>query len=210
MSSTRPQDVLALEGMTRVVEHVAAAHLCHALLRPVQTGYPVTVNDGPAAEQVLAVARDLLGDSQVLRLPTPVTAAAEAAGELRGQVSAQRPRRRQSGSRRARRRPGRCDLGGPDRRAGCRALPGKGGFVKERQVRGALGTGSATACAEAGSVNRLGVDHVVVGRAAPQLHGADTPHPLRCTSPTLTDLTHLDGAVRALYGPRGPHRGHGT
>ncbi len=66
---------LALEGVTRVVEHVAAAHLCHAEVRPVGTGYPVTVNDGAAAEQALAVAQDLLGDSQVLRLPTPVMGA---------------------------------------------------------------------------------------------------------------------------------------
>lgn len=66
---------LVLEGLARVVEHVAGAHLCHGEIRPRQMGYPVTVNDTAAVDQVLALAADLFGEDHVLRLPTPVMGA---------------------------------------------------------------------------------------------------------------------------------------
>ncbi len=66
---------LALDGLQRVAEHVAAAHLCTALLEGTQPGYPVTVNDDEVAAHSLAVAESLLGPDQVHRLPTPVMGA---------------------------------------------------------------------------------------------------------------------------------------
>lgn len=66
---------LVLEGLSRVVEHVARAHLCHGAIRPRQVGYPVTVNDTAAVDQVLSLATDLFGEDHVWRLPTPVMGA---------------------------------------------------------------------------------------------------------------------------------------
>ncbi len=66
---------LVLDGLARVAEHVAAAHLCRAELSPAQIGYPVTVNDEGAVDHVLGVAGGLLGPNRVLRMPTPVMGA---------------------------------------------------------------------------------------------------------------------------------------
>jgi len=66
---------IALDGLQRVVEHVASAHLCSAVIRTALLGYPVTVNNAQAAEHALGVARRLLGPERVVVLPTPVMAA---------------------------------------------------------------------------------------------------------------------------------------
>lgn len=62
------------DGMRRIAEHVTAAHLCTAAVRPVGRGYPVTISDPSTAEHALSVAADLLGRNRVLRMPTPVMA----------------------------------------------------------------------------------------------------------------------------------------
>jgi hippurate hydrolase len=62
---------IALDGVHRVVDHVAAAHLCSAVVEPILTGYPVTVNDPAAAERTLDVAAALLGADRAIRVPTP-------------------------------------------------------------------------------------------------------------------------------------------
>jgi amidohydrolase len=61
-------------GVRRIAEHVAAAHDMVAEVS-IEDGYPVTVNDGPAAEEVLDTARWLVGDRQTVVLPTPVMGA---------------------------------------------------------------------------------------------------------------------------------------
>jgi hippurate hydrolase len=61
-------------AVRRVAEHVAAAHDMAAEVEIVD-GYPVTVNDDAAADEVLATARWLVGDDQTLRLPSPVMGA---------------------------------------------------------------------------------------------------------------------------------------
>ena len=61
-------------GVRRIAEHVAAAHDMVAEVK-IQDGYPVTVNDGPAAEEVLDTARWLVGDRLTVVLPTPVMGA---------------------------------------------------------------------------------------------------------------------------------------
>jgi amidohydrolase len=66
---------LVLDGLRRVVEHVAAAHLCTAEVTQAQFGYPVTVNDDAAADHALGVAARLLGAERVVRMPTPVMGA---------------------------------------------------------------------------------------------------------------------------------------
>jgi hippurate hydrolase len=66
---------LALEGVRRVVEHVAAAHLCAGEVTATLEGYPVTVNNDAAAERALQVAGALLGPQKTLRMPTPVMGA---------------------------------------------------------------------------------------------------------------------------------------
>jgi amidohydrolase len=66
---------LALEGLRRVADHVAAAHLCQAEVVPIQHGYPVTVNDPDQAQRALSVAARLVGDDHVLHMPSPVMGA---------------------------------------------------------------------------------------------------------------------------------------
>jgi amidohydrolase len=66
---------IALEGVRRVVEHVAAAHLCSAEVDVTEVGYPVTVNDEAAADRALRVATALVGPEHTLRMPTPVMGA---------------------------------------------------------------------------------------------------------------------------------------
>ena len=62
---------IALDGVRRVVEHVAAAHLCSGQVEAILEGYPVTVNDSASAERSLQVAEALLGSERVLRAPSP-------------------------------------------------------------------------------------------------------------------------------------------
>lgn len=66
---------LALHGLEQVASHVAAAHGCTAAVAPAAPPYPVTVNDGPAVDAALDVARSLLGRPCVLTMPTPVMGA---------------------------------------------------------------------------------------------------------------------------------------
>ncbi|HVC69095.1 MAG TPA: M20 family metallopeptidase [Acidimicrobiales bacterium] len=66
---------LALDGVRRVVEHVAAAHLCSAEVSARLEGYPVTVNNDAVAERALQVAGALIGPEHTLRMPTPVMGA---------------------------------------------------------------------------------------------------------------------------------------
>jgi hippurate hydrolase len=66
---------LALEGLHRVAEHVAAAHLCSAAVSEAFPGYPVTVNDAAAVEHSLGVASSLFGEDRAIRMPTPVMGA---------------------------------------------------------------------------------------------------------------------------------------
>jgi len=66
---------LALEGVHRVVEHVAAAHLCSGEVVATLEGYPVTVNNDDAATRALQVAASLLGPERSICMPTPVMGA---------------------------------------------------------------------------------------------------------------------------------------
>ncbi|HEY7072170.1 MAG TPA: M20 family metallopeptidase [Acidimicrobiales bacterium] len=61
-------------GVRRIAEHVAAAHDMVAEVT-IEDGYPVTVNDGPAAEEVLDTARWLVGEDMTVVMPTPVMGA---------------------------------------------------------------------------------------------------------------------------------------
>jgi hippurate hydrolase len=73
-----------LESLQRVSQHVAEAHQCQADVVTTGDGrqhpdlpnpYPVTVNDVPAARRTLEIARRLVGDDQVVDMPSPVMAA---------------------------------------------------------------------------------------------------------------------------------------
>jgi hippurate hydrolase len=66
---------LALEGLERVAEHVAAAHLCSAAVTVASPGYPVTVNDAAAVDHSLGVAGSLFGEDRAIRMPTPIMGA---------------------------------------------------------------------------------------------------------------------------------------
>lgn len=66
---------IALDGLARVADHIAAAHLCEAAIEWPMHDYPVTVNSDPAAERTLSVATDLLGAERVVRMPAPVMGA---------------------------------------------------------------------------------------------------------------------------------------
>jgi amidohydrolase len=65
----------ALDGLERVVEHLAAAHGCAAAVAPMEIPYPVTVNSGPDAERMIRVASSVFGESRAIRLPSPVMGA---------------------------------------------------------------------------------------------------------------------------------------
>jgi amidohydrolase len=58
----------------RVAEHVAAAHDMTAEVT-IDDGYPVTVNDGAVADDVLATARWLVGEARSVAMPDPVMGA---------------------------------------------------------------------------------------------------------------------------------------
>jgi len=66
---------LGLEGVRRVAEKVAAAHLCTSTLSWTEKPYPVTVNSPAVADQALAVARGLFGARHVNRMPNPIMGA---------------------------------------------------------------------------------------------------------------------------------------
>ena len=61
-------------AVRRIAEHVAAAHDMAAEVE-IADGYPVTVNDADAADDVLGTARWLVGDDLALAMPTPVMGA---------------------------------------------------------------------------------------------------------------------------------------
>ncbi|HEY5335088.1 MAG TPA: M20 family metallopeptidase [Mycobacteriales bacterium] len=63
---------VAVAGLRRVAEGVAAAHLCTAEVTELTTPFPVSVNDVDVSEQALAVAVALLGSDHVMRLPNPI------------------------------------------------------------------------------------------------------------------------------------------
>jgi amidohydrolase len=64
----------AQAAVQRIATHVAAAHDMAAEVEIVQ-GYPVTVNDAGAADEVLATSRWLVGDKLTAPMPTPVMGA---------------------------------------------------------------------------------------------------------------------------------------
>jgi hippurate hydrolase len=64
----------AQAAVERIATHVAAAHDMVAEVEIAQ-GYPVTVNDEAAADEVLATSRWLVGDRLTAPLPTPVMGA---------------------------------------------------------------------------------------------------------------------------------------
>jgi amidohydrolase len=64
----------ARAAVERIATHVAAAHDMAAEVEIVQ-GYPVTVNDESAADDVLATSRWLVGDRLTAPMPTPVMGA---------------------------------------------------------------------------------------------------------------------------------------
>jgi amidohydrolase len=61
-------------AVRRIAEHVAAAHDMTAEVR-IDLGYPVTVNDDGAADEVLATCRWLVGDDRTVDMPAPVMGA---------------------------------------------------------------------------------------------------------------------------------------
>jgi amidohydrolase len=66
---------IVLAGLTRVVEHVAAAHGCTARIETADVPYPVTVNDEAMAERMLNAASEVVGADLALRMPSPVMGA---------------------------------------------------------------------------------------------------------------------------------------
>ena len=62
------------EGVRRVAEGIAAAHEA-AVDVTVQLGYPVTKNSDTFTEFTMDVARDIIGQDRVIRLPNPVMGA---------------------------------------------------------------------------------------------------------------------------------------
>jgi hippurate hydrolase len=66
---------LALDGVRRVAEQVAAAHLCTATLVWTDRPYPVTINSGVVADQALALSGQLFGEARTRRMATPIMGA---------------------------------------------------------------------------------------------------------------------------------------
>jgi amidohydrolase len=64
----------AQAAVRRIAEHLAAAHDMVAEVE-IAEGYPVTVNDPGAADDVLSTARWLVGDDLALAMPSPVMGA---------------------------------------------------------------------------------------------------------------------------------------
>jgi len=65
---------LVFGELERLATHIAAAHDMTATFT-IQEGFPVTINDADAAAWVTDVARRLLGDGQVVQMPSPVMGA---------------------------------------------------------------------------------------------------------------------------------------
>jgi len=65
---------LALDGIARIVSHVAAAHEMDATFEHVE-GYPVTINDRQFVRFTEAVTKRLLGEQAYLEMPAPVMGA---------------------------------------------------------------------------------------------------------------------------------------
>jgi hippurate hydrolase len=61
-------------AIRRIAEHVAAAHDMAAEVE-IADGYPVTVNDGAAADEVLDAARWLVGDQRSVAMASPIMGA---------------------------------------------------------------------------------------------------------------------------------------
>jgi amidohydrolase len=81
---------LALDGVYRVAEHVAAAHLCHASVRSAGPRFPVTVNDDAVAARVHGISERLLGADRTSLLATPIMGAEDWAyvlQEVRGAMA---------------------------------------------------------------------------------------------------------------------------
>ena len=68
-------NVKALAGLHRVAAGVASAHNCTFEFKHVGPAYPVTVNDGAAADEALRVAGELVGSERAVEMPFPVMAA---------------------------------------------------------------------------------------------------------------------------------------
>ncbi len=66
---------LVVAGLGRVAAHVAEAHGCTADVEWLGCSYPVTVNQGAAAERTLSVAAQVIGEAGVARMPNPVMGA---------------------------------------------------------------------------------------------------------------------------------------
>jgi hippurate hydrolase len=66
---------IALEGLSRVSEHIARAHGCTAKVETLAESYPVTVNSGAEADRMLEIAAEILGRQQALAMPTPIMGA---------------------------------------------------------------------------------------------------------------------------------------
>ena len=75
---------LVFENLSRVVEHITAAHCCQVEIETtfegpgrngLPMGYPVTVNDGSAAQRTLEVARSLVGPDRVVEMANPLMGA---------------------------------------------------------------------------------------------------------------------------------------
>lgn len=75
---------LVFENLSRVVEHITAAHCCRVEIETtfegpgrngLPMGYPVTVNDGSAAQRTLEVARSLVGPDRVVEMANPLMGA---------------------------------------------------------------------------------------------------------------------------------------
>jgi amidohydrolase len=62
------------DNIRRVVDGIAAAHGVSATLR-IDTGYPVTVNDGAFTRNALGIARSVVGAENVIELPHPIMGA---------------------------------------------------------------------------------------------------------------------------------------
>lgn len=65
---------IVLDGIRRVAELVAAAHLCRAEVEMIGEGYPVTINHGEAVEELMGIARRVVGNERVVEMPTPTMA----------------------------------------------------------------------------------------------------------------------------------------
>lgn len=68
------QHAVMPERLTRLVEHIAAAHGLTADVR-YERGYPVTVNDAAETQRAARVTRELFGPDRWLDLPHPVAGA---------------------------------------------------------------------------------------------------------------------------------------